>query len=109
MHSAHRCGEGVDGHRGFGDFASSQPRTPQASQPQRNLRPVRSYQSSFTASASLPSQQQVQVGQRVEHARFGMGTVVALEGSGLDQKATVDFDNAGRKQLLMRFARFVVK
>ena len=74
-----------------------------------SLRPVRSYQSSFTASASLPSQQQVQVGQRVEHARFGMGTVVALEGSGLDQKATVDFDNAGRKQLLLRFARFVVK
>ena len=79
------------------------------SRPQNNFRPVRNYQSPFTASASLPSQQTVSVGQRVEHARFGMGTVVALEGSGLDQKATVDFDNAGRKQLLLRFARFVVK
>ena len=74
-----------------------------------SLRPVRSYQSSFTASSPLPSQQSVSVGQRVEHARFGMGTVVALEGTGLDTKATVDFDNAGRKQLLLRFARFIVK
>jgi len=91
------------------NFATPQPQPPKTSQPQKNLRPVRSYQSSFTASAPLPSQQTVSVGQRVEHARFGMGTVVALEGSGLDQKATVDFDNAGRKQLLLRFARFVVK
>ena len=81
---------------------------PAASRP-NPLRPVRSFQSQFTASSPLSSPQQVQVGQRVEHARFGMGTVVALEGTGLDQKAMVDFDNAGRKQLLLRFARFVIK
>ena len=52
--------------------------------------------------------QSLKVGARIEHARFGFGTVEAIEGSGLDTKATVLFDNAGRKQLLLRFAQFKV-
>ncbi|MDY4626597.1 MAG: UvrD-helicase domain-containing protein [Prevotella sp.] len=47
-------------------------------------------------------------GVRIEHQRFGLGTVLKLEGKGENAKATVDFDNAGRKQLLLKFARFKV-
>lgn len=50
----------------------------------------------------------VSVGQMIEHERFGMGEVVRLEGTGDNCKATVKFENAGEKQLLLKFARFKI-
>jgi DNA helicase-2/ATP-dependent DNA helicase PcrA len=50
----------------------------------------------------------LQVGNHIEHSRFGRGVVKKIEGTGLDTKATVEFENAGQKQLLLRFARFTV-
>ena len=47
-------------------------------------------------------------GMRIEHERFGAGVVKAVEGSGENAKATVEFRNTGTKQLLLRFARFKV-
>lgn len=44
----------------------------------------------------------------IEHERFGIGKVVRLEGAGENLKATVSFENAGQKQLLVKFARFKV-
>jgi DNA helicase-2/ATP-dependent DNA helicase PcrA len=44
----------------------------------------------------------------IEHQRFGIGRIVRLEGTGENRKATVDFKNAGTKQLLLKFARFTV-
>ena len=44
----------------------------------------------------------------IEHERFGMGKVIRLEGTGENLKATVQFENAGTKQLLVKFARFKV-
>lgn len=70
--------------------------------------PVRQFTSSHTASTPLPQGQRVQVGARILHARFGRGVVTGIEGSGLDTKATVQFENAGLKQLLLRFAKFEV-
>lgn len=42
----------------------------------------------------------------IEHQRFGKGVIVKLEGSGENQKATVEFQHSGKKQLLLKFARF---
>lgn len=50
----------------------------------------------------------VTVGAIVEHTRFGIGTVLNVEGSGENRKATVEFKNVGTKQLLMKFARLKV-
>lgn len=50
----------------------------------------------------------VEVGRLIEHERFGRGEVVRLEGSGDNCKATVRFENAGNKQLLLKFARFKI-
>ena len=47
-------------------------------------------------------------GSVIEHQRFGIGTVVKLEGVGENQKATVAFKNAGTKQLLLKYARYTV-
>lgn len=45
------------------------------------------------------------VGMKVEHTRFGVGMVTALEGKADSAKATVEFRNAGTKQLLLKFAK----
>ena len=50
----------------------------------------------------------VSVGTHILHDRFGTGLVTAIEGSGIDSKATVNFQNVGIKQLLLRFAKFKV-
>jgi DNA helicase-2/ATP-dependent DNA helicase PcrA len=47
-------------------------------------------------------------GSVVEHQRFGVGVVLKLEGTGENQKATVQFKNTGTKQLLLKFARIKV-
>lgn len=57
---------------------------------------------------SVSSTGGISVGSVVEHSRFGMGTVLRLEGSGENSKATVEFKNVGVKQLLMKFARLKV-
>lgn len=48
------------------------------------------------------------VGDKVVHERFGEGEIVALEGKGGDAKATVEFKNAGKKNLLLKFAKLKV-
>ena len=47
-------------------------------------------------------------GNVIEHQRFGIGTVLKVEGSGENTKATVTFRNAGTKQLLLKFARYTI-
>lgn len=46
------------------------------------------------------------VGKQIEHDRFGVGRVLAVEGGGSDAKATVEFEESGQKQLLLKYARF---
>lgn len=50
----------------------------------------------------------LQPGQAIEHERFGRGRVLAVEGTGDNTKACVEFENAGTKNLLLKFARFKV-
>ena len=47
-------------------------------------------------------------GNTIEHQRFGIGTVLKVEGTGENEKATVEFRNIGVKQLLLKFAKFKV-
>ena len=51
----------------------------------------------------------ISVGKVVLHERFGRGVVQAIEGTGIDAKATVCFDNAGTKVLMLRFAKLTVQ
>lgn len=50
----------------------------------------------------------LKVGSCIAHERFGRGRVLSLEGSGESAKACVEFENAGTKTLLLKFARFRV-
>ena len=56
---------------------------------------------------SVPGE--LKVGSAVVHERFGRGVVQALEGSGIDAKATVLFENAGTKVLMLRFAKLTLQ
>ena len=47
-------------------------------------------------------------GVKIEHQRFGIGTVIKIEGTGENTKATVQFQHAGTKQLLLKFAKFKI-
>ncbi len=47
----------------------------------------------------------ISIGDEVEHQRFGRGKVIDMEGEESNKKATVLFKNAGRKQLLLKFAK----
>src|SRR5690606_29378686 len=44
-------------------------------------------------------------GMKVLHQRFGSGTITKLEGSGADRMATINFENAGEKKLVLKFAK----
>jgi len=47
---------------------------------------------------------ELRIGSRVRHARFGVGTVRRIEGTGDKQKVTVYFNRFGPKKLLLKFA-----
>ena len=49
----------------------------------------------------------IAAGDRVEHGRFGKGTVLLLDGTGTDKKAKVRFDASGEKVLLLKYAKLV--
>ena len=60
------------------------------------------------SSKNSGGEMELREGSRIEHQRFGIGTVVKIEGTGENTKATVDFRNAGTKQLLLKFAKFKI-
>ena len=69
--------------------------------------------SSVSSAGSLASKASSAAGSlsegcRIEHQRFGIGKVLKIEGTGENTKATVEFQNAGTKQLLLKFAKFTI-
>ncbi len=63
---------------------------------------------SSAASSAGSSSCGLQEGMKIEHQRFGRGTVLKIEGTGENTKATVEFVHSGTKQLLLKFAKFTV-
>jgi DNA helicase-2/ATP-dependent DNA helicase PcrA len=73
----------------------------------RQLRKVSSVSSSYS-STSASFNGTLTSGMTIEHQRFGIGKVLKVEGSGENQKATVEFRNVGTKQLLLKFAKYKI-
>ena len=76
---------------------SSQPSRARISEPQ-------SMSASVSTSKSTSSRGNLSIGTIISHSRFGRGKVINIEGTGDNEKATVEFDQVGRKQLLLKFA-----
>ena len=85
-----------------GSFSENHKR--QLEQSGANLRKVSSAMSTVSRGGS--DNGAISVGNIIEHQRFGVGEVIAVEGTGENAKATVHFQNAGTKQLLLKFARY---
>ena len=82
------------------------PEEPHRFVPPRTLRRIPD--ASPSAAAGRPSAGGLSAGMWIEHERFGKGEVTRVEGNGDNCKATVQFQHAGVKQLLLKFARFKI-
>ena len=97
------------GRNGYRDLQSQQPANRISNAPNQIGRIANPTGQAEKLSASLLTREGLKVGSVVLHDRFGQGVVQSIEGSGIDAKATVRFDNAGTKVLMLRFARLTVK
>ncbi|MBR3619426.1 MAG: UvrD-helicase domain-containing protein [Bacteroidaceae bacterium] len=59
-------------------------------------------------SPPAPCSSPLTIGKHILHNRFGRGQILRIEGTGDNTKATVQFENVGTKQLLLKFAKFEV-
>ena len=64
--------------------------------------------SSSGSSSSGSSFGALKEGCKIEHQRFGVGIVRKIEGQGENAKATVEFQNSGVKQLLLKYAKYTI-
>jgi len=74
---------------------------PAASPPPRAAGPV--------APAAPVKKKKLGPGSSIEHAKYGHGTVLRLEGSGEDTKVTVSFPGYGLKKLIAKYAGIKVE
>ena len=90
---------GGSGYQGSGSGAQQRVNPPAGFVPQRKAAPA-----NFTPDSPAV----VEVGQTIEHDRFGIGVVISLEGDVTSRKAVVDFRDSGQKTLLLKYAKFRV-
>lgn len=83
-----------------GSTLKQKPKTIQLSTP-KNLKKVSAVSSNLFDS-------NIAVGNVVEHAKFGKGEVIQLEGTGSNKKAEIKFESVGSKKLLLQFAKLKI-
>lgn len=82
--------------------ASTTPSTPSYLAPKQQSKPVEHVPSPDFVASDISN---LQVGQRVEHQKFGFGEVIKMEGSAHNPIATVKFDTNGEKKIMLNYAR----
>ena len=94
--------------RAFGStrFSSKSEKEPIQPAPQRRLYKIETKSEQPVSHKSIGN---LSVGNKIRHERFGYGKVVELTGDGGDAKATVEFESFGKKQLLLKFAKFDIE
>lgn len=75
--------------------------------PQRNLVKVNSPSTQRRPTASSNTEN-INIGDKIKHERFGAGSITNIEGVSPNQKATVNFIGHGEKKLLLKFAKLTV-
>ncbi len=92
---------------------SSRPSTPSATPSSASASTPAGFTPASAASpkptmAGVPPLESLSEGLRIEHARFGAGTITGIDTSMADARITVEFDNVGSKVLLLKFAKFQI-
>jgi DNA helicase-2/ATP-dependent DNA helicase PcrA len=73
----------------------------------KNLKPLEKTKTEGKMNSNLFDSKLV-TGNFVKHLRFGKGEVLSIEGAGGDRKAEINFENGGKKKLLLRFAKLEI-
>ncbi len=90
----------------FDDFRNKPTgKAPLADIKRKNLKKLSNVGNSKAIAAGGDNFEDIQTGMQVEHARFGKGKVINIDGIGANKKATVFFNGIGQKQLLLKFAK----
>ncbi len=87
------------------NFSKTQSDAGQHSFKKRNLMPLSNSGAELTEDSDIS---ELKSGADVEHAKFGRGKIISIEGSGPNMKATVFFNSVGNKNLLLRFAKLKI-
>mgnify|MGYP002725488965 FL=1 len=87
------------------NFSKTQSDAGQHSFKKRNLMPLSNSGIEPTEDSDIS---ELKSGADVEHAKFGRGKIISIEGSGPNMKATVFFNSVGNKNLLLRFAKLKI-
>lgn len=61
-----------------------------------------------SAQGGLHGADELAEGMRIEHSKFGRGTITSIDDSRADTRISVDFENTGSRVLLLKFARFTI-
>ena len=75
--------------------------------PYSSYKSYKSYNSEPTA-PRRPEQDAPEVGAKIEHPKFGRGTVTSVDTSQPDTRITVNFETAGTRILLLKYAKFTI-
>ena len=89
-------------------FSSRQAQPPRRTSPPSSANEYSQVPSSESYGQVPGDGPQYRPGMRVKHPMFGVGTIVALAGVGGQAKATVQFSNGAKKQLMLQYARLEV-
>ncbi|MBC8046742.1 MAG: UvrD-helicase domain-containing protein [Fimbriimonadaceae bacterium] len=74
----------------------------------QNAASENNYQHKVSSSFTIATPDELLVGLEVEHQKFGFGKIVAMEGNSDGKMATIHFNLAGEKKLLLKFAKLSV-
>ena len=87
---------------------TQQRKTQISSDSQNSLRQSVKSQNSFDSNLGQHISSELQAGLKIEHSRFGTGTITNIDTNSTDHRITVVFDNVGEKTLLLKFAKFKI-
>lgn len=88
--------------------STQQRKTQISSDSQNSLRQSVKPQNSFDSNLGQHISSELQAGMKIEHSRFGTGTITNIDTNSTDHRITVVFDNVGEKTLLLKFAKFKI-
>lgn len=95
-------------HGGFGINASARPEKTFVSSLVNNTAKAKEPSHQPSANFTPSNLSQMAAGQRVEHQKFGFGEIIKLEGSQQNPVATIKFENAGEKKIMLNYARLMI-
>lgn len=87
---------------------TQQRKTQISSDSQNSLRQSVKPQNSSDSNLGQHISSELQAGMKIEHSRFGTGTITNIDTNSTDHRITVVFDNVGEKTLLLKFAKFKI-